>query len=232
MKLLLIEDDKQNRDFLYKAFSEQGYIVDTAADGQQGLLLSTCEEYDIIILDRMLPKLDGLQVLAALRATGKVTPVLILSALDKVDDRVTGLKAGGDDYLVKPFAFSELAIRAENLIKRQVPHIAAPTTVLSLANLQLDYANHKAQVAGKALNLQPKEFKLLRFLLEHHDKLVTRTLLFESVWEYHFDPGTNVIDVHIARLRKKLQQFDAGIHIETIRGVGYRLVKEQDHADK
>lgn len=230
MKLLLIEDDNINRDFLYKAFSEQGYTVDTAVDGQQGLLLSTCEEYDIIILDRMLPKLDGLQVLAAIRATGKTTPVLILSALDKIDDRITGLKAGGDDYLVKPFAFSELAIRAENLIKRQAVQIPISTT-LQLANLELDYGNYKASVAGQPLNLQPKEFKLLRFLLEHHDKLVTRTLLFESVWEYHFDPGTNVIDVHIARLRKKLQQFDAGIHIETIRGVGYRLVKEPDHAD-
>lgn len=230
MKLLLIEDDRQNRDFLYKAFSEQGYTVDTAEDGQQGLLLSTCEEYDIIILDRMLPKLDGLQVLAALRATGKTTPVLILSALDKVDDRVTGLKAGGDDYLVKPFAFSELAIRVENLIKRQVAHTPL-NTILRLANLQVDYANHKAEVAGQALSLQPKEFKLLRFLLEHQGKLVTRTLLFEAVWEYHFDPGTNVIDVHIARLRKKLQQFDAAVQIETIRGVGYRLAKEQNYAD-
>ncbi|CAM3828129.1 MULTISPECIES: response regulator transcription factor [Pseudoalteromonas] len=230
MKLLLIEDDKQNREFLYKAFSEQGYTVDTADDGQQGLLLGTCEEYDIIILDRMLPKLDGIQVLAALRATGKTTPVLILSALDKIDDRVTGLKAGGDDYLVKPFAFSELIIRVENLIKRQVTQ-APISTVLKLANLQLDYANHKADVAGHTLSLQPKEFKLLRFLLEHQDKLVTRTLLFESVWEYNFDPGTNVIDVHIARLRKKLQQLDAGIHIETIRGVGYRLAKEQNCAN-
>ena len=134
------------------------------------------------------------------------------------------------DYLVKPFAFSELAIRAENLIKRQVAHPPL-NTILRLANLQVDYANHKAEVAGQALSLQPKEFKLLRFLLEHQGKLVTRTLLFEAVWEYHFDPGTNVIDVHIARLRKKLQQFDAGVHIETIRGVGYRLAKEQNYAD-
>lgn len=230
MKLLLVEDDKQNRDFLYKAFSEQGYTVDTAADGQQGLLLATCEDHDIIVLDRMLPKLDGIQVLAALRATGKTTPVLILSALDKVDDRVTGLKAGGDDYLIKPFAFSELAIRAENLIKRHT--VQQPLrTQLSLANLHLDYANHKADVDNQTLSLQPKEFKLLRFLLEHPDKLVTRTLLFESVWEYHFDPGTNVIDVHIARLRKKLQELNALVCIETIRGVGYRLTKEQINAN-
>lgn len=230
MKLLLVEDDKQNRDFLYKAFSEQGYTVDTAADGQQGLLLATCEEHDIIVLDRMLPKLDGIQVLAALRATGKTTPVLILSALDKVDDRVTGLKAGGDDYLVKPFAFSELAIRVENLIKRHTAQQPL-STQLSLANLHLDYASHKASVDENILSLQPKEFKLLRFLLEHPDKLVTRTLLFESVWEYHFDPGTNVIDVHIARLRKKLQQLNALVCIETIRGVGYRLTKEQINAN-
>lgn len=230
MKLLLVEDDKQNRDFLYKAFSEQGYTVDTAADGQQGLLLATCEDHDIIVLDRMLPKLDGIQVLAALRATGKTTPVLILSALDKVDDRVTGLKAGGDDYLIKPFAFSELAIRVENLIKRHT--VQQPlSTQLSLANLHLDYANHKADVDNQTLSLQPKEFKLLRFLLEHPDKLVTRTLLFESVWEYHFDPGTNVIDVHIARLRKKLQELNALVCIETIRGVGYRLTKEQINAN-
>ncbi|EWS96437.1 response regulator transcription factor [Pseudoalteromonas sp. SCSIO 43095] len=224
MKLLLVEDDKQNREFLYKAFNEQGYTVDTAADGQQALLMATCEEHDIIILDRMLPKLDGLQVLAALRATGKNTPVLILSALDKVDERVTGLKAGGDDYLTKPFAFSELAIRVEKLIKRPSQSTQKTTTV-EFENVSLDFRHYKAQVNGKPLNLQPKEFKLLHFLLEHQSKLVTRTLLFESVWEYHFDPGTNVIDVHIARLRKKLLQHNAHVNIETIRGVGYRLQK-------
>lgn len=222
MKLLLVEDDKQNRDFLYKAFKELGYTVDTAIDGQQALLIATCEEHDVIVLDRMLPKLDGLQVLAALRATGKTTPVLILSALDKVDDRVAGLKAGGDDYLIKPFAFSELAIRVENIIKRPF-HNQPAQTALNLANVNLDFRLYKADVAGKALNLQPKEFKLLHFLLEHKNKLVTRTLLFESVWDYNFDPGTNVIDVHIARLRKKLSQLGAKIQIETIRGVGYRL---------
>ncbi|MDO6835268.1 response regulator transcription factor [Pseudoalteromonas carrageenovora] len=224
MKLLLVEDDKQNREFLYKAFNEQGYTVDTAADGQQALLMATCEEHDIIILDRMLPKLDGLQVLAALRATGKNTPVLILSALDKVDERVAGLKAGGDDYLTKPFAFSELAIRVEKLIKRP-SQSAQKTTTVEFENVSLDFRHYKAQVNGKTLNLQPKEFKLLHFLLEHQSKLVTRTLLFESVWEYHFDPGTNVIDVHIARLRKKLTQHNANVQIHTIRGVGYRLQK-------
>ncbi|MBQ4798637.1 response regulator transcription factor [Pseudoalteromonas sp. MMG006] len=224
MKLLLVEDDKQNREFLYKAFSEQGYTVDTAADGQQALLMATCEEHDIIILDRMLPKLDGLQVLAALRATGKSTPVLILSALDKVDERVAGLKAGGDDYLTKPFAFSELAIRVEKLVKRPSQSTQKTTTV-EFENVSLDFRHYKAQINGKTLNLQPKEFKLLHFLLEHKNKLVTRTLLFESVWEYHFNPGTNVIDVHIARLRKKLMQHNANVQIHTIRGVGYRLQK-------
>ena len=222
MKLLLVEDDQQNREFLYKAFVEQGYTLDCAEDGQQGLILATCENYDAIILDRMLPKLDGLQVLLALRATGKTTPVLILSALDKVDDRVTGLKAGGDDYLTKPFSFSELAIRVENLIKRHTFH-APLTTKINLANLTLDYSDQRVDVNGKTLNLQPKEFKLLRYLLDHQNKLVTRTLLFESVWEYHFDPGTNVIDVHIARLRKKLAEASAQLEIETVRGVGYRL---------
>ena len=226
MKLLLVEDDKQNREFLYKAFNEQGYTVDTAEDGQQALLMATCEEHDIIILDRMLPKLDGLQVLAALRATGKRTPVLILSALDKVDERVAGLKAGGDDYLTKPFAFSELAIRVEKLINRPSP-ASEQNTTLEFENVCLDYRHHKAQVNGKTLTLQPKEFKLLHFLLDHKDKLVTRTLLFESVWEYNFDPGTNVIDVHIARLRKKLMQHHATVEIQTIRGVGYRLQKAQ-----
>ena len=229
MKLLLVEDDQQNREFLYRAFTEQGYIVDTAADGQQGLMLATCEQYDVIVLDRMLPKLDGIQVLAALRATKKTTPVLILSALDKIDDRVSGLQAGGDDYLVKPFAFSELAIRVANLIKRGIVQQPASTT-LTLANLTLDYGNHKAEVANRPLQLQPKEFKLLRYLLEHQNQLVTRTLLFESVWEYHFDPGTNVIDVHIARLRKKLAEHHAAIEIETIRGVGYRLQRVKPNA--
>ncbi|WP_392344763.1 winged helix-turn-helix domain-containing protein [Pseudoalteromonas prydzensis] len=167
---------------------------------------------------------------SAFSVTGLVTYTQGVATINGIEFILNNQTVFDDDYLVKPFAFSELAIRAENLIKRQVAHPPL-NTILRLANLQVDYANHKAEVAGQALSLQPKEFKLLRFLLEHQGKLVTRTLLFEAVWEYHFDPGTNVIDVHIARLRKKLQQFDAGVHIETIRGVGYRLAKEQNYAD-
>ncbi len=221
MKILIIEDDTTNRQYLSKGFTEQGYVVDTAEDGQQGLLLATTEPYRLIVLDRMLPKLEGLALLAALRATGNQTPVIILSALGDVDERIKGLRAGGDDYMVKPFSFAELLIRAQRLMER--PSSDSRPSQLTLANLHLDLLAHKAQVDDRPMALQPKEFQLLRFLLEHQGQLLTRTLLFESVWDYHFDPGTNVIDVHIARLRKKLQESGARVHIETVRGAGYRI---------
>ncbi|ADN77922.1 two component transcriptional regulator, winged helix family [Ferrimonas balearica DSM 9799] len=221
MKILIIEDDATNRQYLSKGFSEQGYVVDCAEDGQQGLMLATSESYRLIVLDRMLPKLEGLALLAALRATGNTTPVVILSALGDVDERIKGLRAGGDDYMVKPFSFAELLIRAQRLMER--PSNDSRPSQLSLANLHLDLLAHKARVDDHTMTLQPKEFQLLRFLLEHQGQLLTRTLLFESVWDYHFDPGTNVIDVHIARLRKKLQEAGARVHIETVRGAGYRI---------
>ncbi|MBY5922745.1 response regulator transcription factor [Ferrimonas balearica] len=221
MKILIIEDDTTNRQYLSKGFTEQGYVVDTAEDGQQGLMLATTEPYRLIVLDRMLPKLEGLALLAALRATGNKTPVIILSALGDVDERIKGLRAGGDDYMVKPFSFAELLIRAQHLMER--PSSDSRPSQLSLANLHLDLLAHKARVDDRPMALQPKEFQLLRFLLEHQGQLLTRTLLFESVWDYHFDPGTNVIDVHIARLRKKLQEAGARVHIETVRGAGYRI---------
>ncbi|MBY5993370.1 response regulator transcription factor [Ferrimonas balearica] len=221
MKILIIEDDPTNRQYLTKGFTEQGYVVDSAEDGQQGLMLATTEPYRLIVLDRMLPKLEGLALLAALRATGNTTPVIILSALGDVDERIAGLRAGGDDYMVKPFSFAELLIRAQRLMARPSPD--SHPNRLTLANLELDLLAHKARVEGRPLTLQPKEFQLLRYLVEHQGQLLTRTLLFESVWDYHFDPGTNVIDVHIARLRKKLQEAGARVRIETVRGAGYRL---------
>ncbi|WP_028116582.1 response regulator transcription factor [Ferrimonas senticii] len=224
MKLLIVEDDATNRQYLCKGFREQGYVVDSAEDGQQGLLLASGESYRAIILDRMLPKLDGLALLAALRAMGNQTPVLILSALGDVDERIRGLQAGGDDYLSKPFAFAELLIRVERLVQR--PSAETVSTELSLANLRLDKLAHRLSIDGKAITMQPKELQLMRFLLEHQGQLVTRTLLFESVWDYHFDPGSNVIDVHVARLRKKLQEHGAQVAIETVRGAGYRLVAQ------
>ncbi|UJF18202.1 response regulator transcription factor [Vibrio sp. SS-MA-C1-2] len=221
MKVLIIEDDKTNLGYLEKGFKEQGYVVDTADDGQQGLFLATSESYRLIILDRMLPKLDGLSILIALRASGNKTPVIILSALGDVDERIKGLKAGSDDYLVKPFSFAELLLRAERLIKQ--PQDQSEGTEILLGNLSLDILAHKLFINDQYVDLQAKEFKLIRFLLEHKDQLVTRTLLFESVWDQYFDPGTNVIDVHIARLRKKLTAAGATVIIETVRGAGYRL---------
>ncbi|WP_028113466.1 response regulator transcription factor [Ferrimonas kyonanensis] len=221
MKILIVEDDKSNREFLVSGFSEQGYVVDSAEDGHQGLMLATEEQYQLIILDRMLPKLDGLAILAALRVSDNATPVLILSALGEVDDRIKGLRSGGDDYMVKPFSFAELLIRSELLLKRGSS--APQATTIELGNLKMDLLAHRVLVGEHPIELQAKEFRLLRFFMEHSGQMVTRTLLFESVWDQHFDPGTNVIDVHIARLRKKLDAAKATLQITTVRGAGYRL---------
>ncbi|MGS0674130.1 response regulator transcription factor [Shewanella sp. 0m-4] len=221
MKILMVEDDATTIDYVVKGFVEQGHNIETATDGHQGLLLATSMKYDLIILDRMLPQLDGLKLLAALRATGSQTPVLILSALSHVDERVKGLRAGGDDYMTKPFAFSELLVRAEKLMQRGE---SQPTiTDLTVGPLSIELLTRKVTLDGQEIMLQPKEFQLLKYLMEHVNQVISRTLLFEAVWDYHFDPRTNVIDVHIAKLRRKFEELGHGELIETVRGAGYRL---------
>jgi two-component system, OmpR family, response regulator len=221
MKLLVIEDDREAANFLQKALTESGYGVDHAADGREGLFLATSGKYDALVVDRMLPGMDGLSLIAALRAAEIVMPVLILSALGAVDDRVKGLRAGGDDYLVKPFAFAELLARIEVLLRRGGP--PAATTRLKVGDLEMDLLARQVTRAGKGVELLPREFRLLEFLMRHAGQVVTRTMLLENVWDYHFDPQTNVIDVHISRLRHKIDRgFDHAL-LQTIRGAGYSL---------
>ncbi len=225
MKILVIEDDRETREYLCLSLKQQGYEVDSAENGQDGLFLAIEGQYSVIVLDRMLPKLDGLGVLAALRAANIHSKVLILSALDSVDERVKGLKQGGDDYLTKPFALAELLARVEILALRAQPTQTSQTSQLSNGHLEIDLLSQQVLVDGQSVNLQAKEFKLLRYLVEHAGQVVTRSLLFEAVWDYNFDPQTNVIDVHIARLRKKLEVEGKPNLIETVRGAGYRMIK-------
>jgi two-component system OmpR family response regulator len=221
MRVLLIEDDKQAAAYLVKGLKESGYVVDHAETGTDGLFLASSEPYDAMIVDRMLPGIDGLSIVEMLRKNEIRTPVLILSALDKVDDRVTGLKAGGDDYLTKPYAFSELQARLEALLRRGSP--SAAETRLTVGDLALDLLSRTATRAGQPIALQPREFQLLEYLMRHSGQVVTRTMLLENVWGYHFDPQTNVIDVHISRLRQKIDQsFDTAL-LHTVRGAGYCL---------
>lgn len=225
MRVLLIEDDAEAAAFLVKALKEAGHISDHAADGETGLSLAETQIHDVLIVDRMLPKLDGLSVISKLRADGVQTPVLILSALGAVDDRVKGLRAGGDDYLTKPYAFSELLARVEALARRSAPEEA--TTSYVVGELELDRLTHKVARSGQPILLQPREFRLLEYLMKHAGQVVTRTMLLENVWGYHFDPQTNVIDVHISRLRGKIdKEFDAPL-LHTIRGVGYTIRVER-----
>ncbi|GAB3291780.1 response regulator transcription factor [Parahaliea aestuarii] len=220
MKLLLVEDDQTTLAYLSKGLREQGYSTDEADNGVDALHLATTGEYDLIVLDRMLPKLDGLAVLSALRAANIHIPVIILSALSHVDERIRGLKAGGDDYLTKPFSFAELQLRIENLLHRPVAGDVRSTELVA-GDLVMDLIGHRVTRGGEAVSLQPKEFQLLRYLLEHRGQVVSRTLLFEAVWDYHFDPKTNVIDVHVAKLRKKLEAGGGEQLIDTVRGAGY-----------
>jgi two-component system OmpR family response regulator len=224
MRILVIEDDKETLDYLLKGLSESGHTVDRAGDGKDGLFLALENDYDVLVVDRMLPALDGLSLIQALRSSGKTVPVLILSALGEVDDRVTGLHAGGDDYLVKPFAFSELLARLEALTRRR--EAGAPDTSLKVGDLELDLLSRAVKRAGKMIRLQPREFSLLEFLMRHVDQVVTRTMLLEGVWNYHFDPQTNVIDVHVSRLRSKIDRgFDRPL-LHTVRGAGYMMSVE------
>jgi len=222
MRILLIEDDSSVADFITRGFREAGHTIDHAADGKDGLFLATTETYDAMIVDRMLPTVDGLSIIRTLRASDNSTPVLILSALGQVDDRVKGLQAGGDDYLVKPFAFSELEARIEALARRAQGKAATETT-LSVGDLEMDLLSREVRRAGRTIALQPRDFQLLEYLLRHAGQVVTRTMLLENVWDYHFDPQTNVIDVHISRLRAKVdKEFDTPL-IHTIRGAGYKI---------
>ncbi|MCP5150134.1 MAG: response regulator transcription factor [Ectothiorhodospiraceae bacterium] len=221
MRVLLIEDDAATRGYVARGLAEAGHVVDTAADGREGLMMALDGGFDLLVVDRMLPGLDGLAVVRALRETGADTPVLVLSALGEVDHRVEGLRAGGDDYLVKPFAFAELAARVEALLRRRRPDAAS--TVLAVGDLEMDTARRAVRRAGVAIRLQPREQRLLEYLMRNADRVVTRTMLLEAVWDYHFDPQTNVIDVHVSRLRAKIdREFDQPL-LHTIRGAGYML---------
>jgi two-component system OmpR family response regulator len=223
MKILVIEDDATTLAYLVEGFTAQKMDLDTAADGQTGLQLAKHNSYDLIVLDRMLPKLDGLTLLSALRTSGNHTPVLILSALSHVDERVKGLRAGGDDYMTKPFAFTELLVRAEKLTQRNQT-VNAPAELV-VGQLKMELMTRAVTLGEHELMLQPKEFQLLKYLMENPNKVISRTLLFEAVWDYHFDPRTNVIDVHIAKLRRKFEEIGYPELIETVRGAGYRLSK-------
>jgi two-component system OmpR family response regulator len=223
VRILVIEDDKDVASFIRNGLAQAGCNVDHAANGRDGLFLATTESYDALVVDRMLPGIDGLTVIRTLRASANTTPILILSALGEVDDRVKGLKAGGDDYLVKPFAFSELLARLEALSRRAKTGSDAPSTVLRAGDLEMDLLRREVRRAGKPIDLQPREFQLLEFLLRHVGQVVTRTMLLEGVWDYHFDPQTNVIDVHISRLRSKIDKGFERPLLHTVRGAGYRL---------
>jgi len=223
MKLLLIEDNPSVAGFVLKGLSEAGHTVDHADNGRDGLFLTASERYDAIILDRLLPGgIDGLAILDALRRSGTHTPVLILSALSEVDERIRGLKAGGDDYLTKPFVFGELLARIEALARRSQ---GAPggESLLTVGDLTLDRLTRRVARAGQPLDLQPREFLILEYLMRHAGQVVTRTMLLEAVWDYHFDPQTNVVDVHISRLRRKLERDGSPTLLHTVRNAGYRL---------
>ena len=222
MRLLLIEDDTEVAAFIAKGLEELGHTVDRAADGKEGLFLATTEAYDALIVDRMLPVVDGLTIVQTLRAADDPVPILILSALGEVDDRVKGLRAGGDDYLVKPFAFSELSARLDALLRRSRTS-DAPEVQLQVEDLVMDRLAREVHRGETAIALKPREFRLLEYLMRHAGQVVTRTMLLEHVWDYHFDPQTNVIDVHISRLRAKIDKdFDRPL-LKTVRGAGYRL---------
>lgn len=222
MKILLIEDNERITQFLKRGLSEAGHTVDHADNGRDGMFLAVSEPYDAIIMDRMLPGgIDGLGIIVALRKDGNKTPILILSALSAVDDRILGLKSGGDDYLVKPFALGELLARLDVMLRRSLKHDTAST--LFVGDLHMDLLSRKVTRSGKNVTLQPREFKLLEYLMRHANHVVTRTMLLENVWDYDFDPQTNVIDVHISKLRKKIDTSPTKQMLRTVHNVGYML---------
>lgn len=223
MRILIIEDDREALSYLGKAFREAGHAADQAEDGLDGYAMARDGDYDVLVVDRMLPKLDGLSLIRSLREQEVQTPALILSALGQVDDRVKGLRAGGDDYLPKPYSFTELLARAEVLARRGSGVLRSEPTSYRVADLELDRLSHRVSRGGQEIVLQPREFRLLEYLVRHAGQVVTRTMLLEHVWDYHFDPQTNVIDVHVSRLRSKIDKgFDRPL-IHTIRGAGYMV---------
>jgi len=226
MKVLLVEDNERVSSFVKKGLTEAGHTIDHADNGRDGMFLAAGEAYDAIVMDRMLPgDIDGLGIIAALRKTGSKTPILILSALSDVDERIRGLQSGGDDYLVKPFAFGELLARLDALVRRAQG--ANSETTLVLDDLAMDLLSRKVTRAGRSVTLQPREFKLLEYLMRHANQVVTRTMLLESVWDYHFDPQTNVVDVHVSKLRQKIDAEAERPLLRTIRNAGYMLTADE-----
>ncbi len=220
-RVLVVEDDADTADYILKGLREEGFTVEHAADGRDGLYLASASDFDAVVMDRMVPGMDGLAVVKALRAAGVETPILILSALSHLDERVKGLRAGGDDYLTKPFGFAELSARLDNLMRRGK---AKPVeTTLACGDLAMDLLTRKVIRSGRPLELLPRELKLLEYLLRHKDRVVTRTMLLEEVWDYRFDPHTSLIDTHVSRLRKKIDDGFARPLLHTVRGSGYRL---------
>ena len=225
MRILLVEDDAEVARFVRKGLQEAGHNVEHAANGRDGLFLAASEQFDVLVLDRMLPGgVDGVRLVETLRSQSNKTPVLFLSALSGVDERVKGLRAGGDDYLVKPFAFAELLARVEVLGRR--PAMDTPATKLKVADLEMDLLSRAVSRGGKRIDIQPREFRLLEHLMRHDGQVVTRTMLLEKVWDYHFDPQTNVIDVHVSRLRQKIDKGFDRVLIHTVRNAGYMIRAE------
>jgi len=226
VKILLVEDNERVARFVVKGLQEAGHIVDHAGNGRDGMFLSASERYDVIIMDRMLPgNVDGLAIIETLRTSGNRTPILILSALSDVDERIRGLKSGGDDYLTKPFAFGELLARVDVLARRSQGN--STQTALEVGDLHMDLLSRKAMRGTRPIQLQPQEFKLLEYLMRHAGQVVTRTMLLENVWDYHFDPQTNVVDVHISKLRQKIQSDSERPLLRTVRNAGYKLSSDE-----
>ena len=219
MKILLIEDDVETGEYLARGLTEEGHVIDRAVTGRDGLFLAVSEPYDLLIVDRMLPGSDGLAIVKAVRGSGIETPVLFLTTRSSIEDRVAGLEAGGDDYLVKPFAFAELVARVNALGRR--PRSASLEKVIRVADLELDLAGRSVRRGGKRIELQPREYRLLEYMVRHAGQVVTRTMLLEHVWDFHFDPQTSVVEVHISRLRSKIDRGFGSELIQTVRGVGY-----------
>lgn len=221
MKILIVEDDSEIADFIAKGFEQDGHLVSRADNGKDGFLLALDGDFDVMVVDRMLPGLDGTSLVRAVRGAGNKTPILFLSALDGVNDRVEGLQAGADDYLVKPFAFSELSARIAALLRR--PPLQSEQTKMVVGDLEVDLIRHRVTREGRLINLQPKEFRLLEYFIRNSGRVLTRTMLLEDVWDFHFDPHTNVVETHISRLRNKVDKpFDKPL-IHTVRGAGYSL---------
>jgi two-component system OmpR family response regulator len=221
MKILVVEDDPETAEYIVGGLTEEGHLAVRAANGEEGLFRAAAETFDLLIVDRMLPRLDGLALVKTLRGAGNRTPVLFLTALGGIDDRVTGLNSGGDDYLVKPFAFAELVARVGALGRR--PPASPVATRLRVADLDLDLLSRTVRRAGRVIDLQPREFRLLEYLMRHAGQVVTRTMLLENVWDFHFDPRTNVVETHISRLRGKIDKGFEPELIQTVRGAGYRV---------